>query len=93
MSKKKYGVTDSDPGFKKLKKELSKPQVIHLPNADSFIKNNTRFNGLESMLEECGIEALDDSTMNKWDHFISENSEFTSWDNMLKAITIDRIKE
>ncbi|MBR0340771.1 MAG: hypothetical protein IJH64_00700 [Oscillospiraceae bacterium] len=54
---------------------------------ESFMKENTSFSSLDSMINAFGnVESVEDLSNNTdWDKFVSVNSSFNNWDEMLGA--------
>lgn len=54
---------------------------------ESFMKENTSFDSFDRMVKEFGnvesVEILNDNS--EWDAFVSENSKYSNWNEMLDA--------
>lgn len=55
---------------------------------DQFVQKNTKFRNLDEMVEKSGYELEDFGELKEVDRFISQNSRFSSWEELRsKAIS------
>ncbi len=56
---------------------------------DSFIGQNTNFQTFQEMKLQGGINDSEDFTKPEWGTFITAQTKFTSWDDMLKTAGLE----
>ena len=49
---------------------------------DQFVQKNTKFRSLDEMVEKSGYELEDFGEVEEIDRFISQNSRFSSWEEL-----------
>ena len=49
---------------------------------DQFVQKNTKFRNLDEMVEKSGYELEDFGELKEVDRFISQNSRFSSWEEL-----------
>jgi len=80
---------------KKVKK-IGRKQKVKLAEllTDSFIKKNSNYNSLQSMIDSSPkeINSEKDLESEEWNKFIKENSKFNSWEEILHAGYAEWIK-
>src|ERR1044071_3721304 len=80
--------------FKKKLKSVSGEQRIPLPELmpDAFIKKRSRFESLQAMFDAGNVESPEQLFGDDWNNFISENTDFENWAEMLKAAQLGWVK-
>lgn len=86
--------------MKKKSEQLSKKDELTFAElfTSKFMIHNTNFNTLEKFLESGKFNASTNESFNaipedKLDEFISSNSKFSSWDDMLSSATEEYISK
>lgn len=95
-----FSWTPQGKQFLKRLEALSNPQKVSLIElfTPNFMQNNTQFSSFEAMLEASGfrIESSDDFLAisdAQWDQFISQQTQFTNWQEMLNAAAVELVKK
>jgi len=79
---------------------LSTPQQVSLTElfTPNFMQSHTQFSSFEAMLKASGfaVESVEDFLAipdDKWDHFISQQTQFVNWQEMQEAAAAELIKK
>ena len=85
--------------FEKLEKRIRKIDdkyvlIVSDLFPPEFVKKNTKFSSMDEMFEKSGFAVNSQKDFEKipndvWDKFISDNSKFGSWQDMLNAAGIE----
>jgi hypothetical protein len=59
---------------------------------DGFIQKNSSFRNLQELVDASGISNPEDIEGSKLSEFISANTQFNNWEDMLEKATAEYIK-
>lgn len=86
------GLEELEKNLDKLSKKVESLNGEHqVPISDEFVQKHSKFSSMSELLDTGGFSSIEEADDEKFDQFISDNTDFDSWQDFQEDLAADFI--